>query len=478
MTNARPVDDDFLGSFSSASELERQFPAAHRSGMTATVTDGTTEHPYACDGSTWKPVALYATDTSGNVTGLVGPGGVNLGMVTKLGTTCVIFGDSFTARNKGATTSRDLDWGYFNWAQYLLGCPFTLLNNAGVSGNRTDQMLARMTDVTAYNPDWCIVQGGINDITFGTTAAQVALNMQSICTQLAGRGIRVVLLAVAPNAQSAGNSRKVQQVNQAMREWCMRTYGQVIFVDTYAPMVDSTLTTGALASGMSDDSLHPSGKGARAMGQAIANALQYLLPNRNFLPSSNGESYGIDASSKQLLDNPMHATGSPVAATGTGASGNVPSSWLGSASGMTAGTAVFTPSLTRTDGIGLEQRIVVASAEANSSVNIRQNPAAARFAIGDTVYFVGQMRITGAANIKTISFGGSVTIDSVAQQINCLEASGTTSFDSSDATLTFQSKDLVLTGTTINSASFVSAVTFNASGSGTFYIGRCGFYKR
>ena len=78
MTNARPVDDDFLGSFSSASELERQFPAAHRSGMTATVTDGTTEHPYTCDGSTWKPVALYATDTSGNVTGLVGPGGVEI----------------------------------------------------------------------------------------------------------------------------------------------------------------------------------------------------------------------------------------------------------------------------------------------------------------------------------------------------------------------------------------------------------------
>lgn len=83
MTNARPVDDDFLGSFSSASELERQFPAAHRSGMTATVTDGTTEHPYACDGSTWKPVALYSTDSSGNVTGLVGPRGVKEILLSK-----------------------------------------------------------------------------------------------------------------------------------------------------------------------------------------------------------------------------------------------------------------------------------------------------------------------------------------------------------------------------------------------------------
>ena len=422
--------------------------------------------------------AQLATDSSGNVTGLVGPGGVNIGMATKLGLNCVIFGDSFTARNKGATTSRWFDYGYFTWAQALMGAPFTLLNNAGVAGNRTDEMLLRMANVTDYNPDWCFVQGGINDITYGTTSAQVILNLQDICAQLAGRGIRVVLLAIAPNAQSAGNSLKVQTINQAMREWCQRTYGQVVFVDTYAPCVDSTLTTGAFASGMSDDGLHLSGKGARAYGQAIANALQHLLPNRNFLPSSNGESYGVSSSSKQLLDNPMHATGSAVSATGTGASGTVPSSWLGSASGMTAGTAVFTPSQTRSDGIGLEQKIVVANAEAASSVNIRQNPAAARFAIGDTVYLVGQMRIASAANIKTVTLSGTVTIDGTTNQINCIEASGTTNFDSSNMTLTFRSPDFVLIGASITAATFVASVTFNASGSGDIYIGRCGYYKR
>lgn len=400
------------------------------------------------------------------------------GALVNLGATCVIFGDSFSARNKGATTSRALDWGYFNWAQYILGSPFTLVNNAGISGNRTDEMLLRMSDVTAYNPDWCIVQGGINDITYGTPVASIVANLKSICSQLVNIGVRVALLSIAPNTQSAGNSIKVQQINQAMREWCQRQYGQVVFVDYYAKMVDATLTTGALASGMSDDALHPSGKGARVIGQAIADALQYLLPNRNLLPSSNGDSFGVDSTSKQLIDNPMHATGSPVAATGTGASGNVPSSWLGSAAGMTAGTAVFTPSQTRTDGVGLEQRIVIANAEANSSVNIRQNLSAARLAIGDTVYIVGQMRITGAANLKTITFGGNVTVDSVAQQIQCLEASGTTNFDSSDVTLTFRSPDLVVSGSVVNSAQFLASLTFNASGAATVYIGRCGFYKR
>lgn len=417
-----------------------------------------------------------------------GPGGEQIDdpslevpvVLDALGTTCIIFGDSFTQRNQGGTTVRLLDWGYFNWAQALMGAPFTLLRNSGVSGNTTAQMSARLaTDVLAYNPDWVIFQGGINDVKAGTlTAAQIVTNLQNICQQLAERGIKVVFLTLPPNTESAGNSVKVQTVNQAMREWCLRDYGRVICVDTYSPTVDALATTGALASGMSDDNLHLSGKGARAWGQAIANALQSLLPNRNFLPASNGESYGINATSKQLLDNPMHATGSAVAATGTGASGTVPSSWLGSASGMTAGTAVFTPSQARPDGIGLEQKIVVANAEANSSVNIRQNPAVARFAIGDTVYIVGQIRIANAANIKSINLGATVTIDGVTNQINCLETSGTTNYDSSAVTLTFRSGDFTLTGTSITAATFVASVTFNASGAADIYVGRPGYYKR
>jgi lysophospholipase L1-like esterase len=407
-------------------------------------------------------------------------GGVDVGMTKRQGLTVALFGDSFSVRNSTTgTLSRDLDWGYFSWTQALLGAPFQLVANAGVSGNRTDQMLARMSDATAYSPDWCFVQGGINDITYGTTAAQIVTNLKSICSQMAAQGINVVLLTVAPNTQVAGNSTKVQQINQALREWINGGGGKgIVFVDTYAAMVNPTATTGALATGMSDDSLHPSAKGAKAMGQAIANALQYLLPSRNFLPSSAGESYDIDNTSKQILANPLMAAGGG-APTGTGASGSLPTGWSGSTGGSGASSAVFsTPA--RADGFGNDAQVVVSGAAASSSVNIRQTGLVGRLAIGDTVYACGEITVSGASDVRQINIGGNVTIDSVTTSFNALEASGSTNYDQTAVTLRFRTNDITLTGASISSVQFIASVTFGTSGTGaaTIKFGRCGLYKK
>jgi len=393
----------------------------------------------------------------------------------------VLFGDSFSARNTTVgSPCRDLDWGYFTWAQALMGAPFRLIYNAGVAGNTTTQMLARISsDVLSKSPDWVIVQGGINDITAAVSDATICSNLKTICSTLVNSGINVILLTIAPNNQSAGNSLHVQTVNQTMREWCRNTARGVIFVDTYQYLVDPTVTTGAFASGMSDDSLHLSGKGARAAGQAIANSIQYMFPNKSYLPSSNGEDYGVSSSSLQIVSNPM-MTGTGPLATGTGASGNVPTSWAGSTSGFGAGTAVFTPAVARSDGIGNDTSIVVASAPSGASVNIRQTGLVGRAAIGDYLYVVGQVKITGATDIKNVNIGGSATIDGTTYQVNCLEASGTTNYSQSDMTLTFRSEELPLTGSSITAITLTASVTFGTTGTGaaTIKFGRIGMYKQ
>jgi lysophospholipase L1-like esterase len=410
------------------------------------------------------------------VTGMIRFNGADV--PSQRGSTVAILGDSFTAHNVGATVSRHLDYGYYVWANALMGSPFNLILNAGVSGERTDQIALRVPTVIAAAPSWCIVQGGINDISASVSVATIVANLQQICVQLVNVGINVALLSVAPNTQVAGNSTKVQSINQTLREWCRDTARGVTFIDAYALMVNSTVTTGALATGMSDDSLHPSMKGARAMGQAIANALAYFLPNRNFLPSSNGESYGIDATSKQLLDNPM-LTGTSVTPTGTGASGTAPTSWLASTGGSGAASAIFTAQTVRTDGIGYDQQIVISGAASGSSVNIRQNVTSSRAVIGDTLYVVGQIKITGAADIKTINLGVNVTIDGTTYQCNTMEASGATSYDQSDMSLTLRSPDMLLSGVSITAITVIASVTFGTSGTGaaTIKFGRLGCYK-
>lgn len=390
-----------------------------------------------------------------------------------------LFGDSYSARNSTVGSNcRDIDWGYFSWAQALMGAPFQLIYNGGVSGDTTTQMLARQSDaMSLYRPGWWFVQGGINDIIAGAAVVKIVANLQTIIQRFVLSGSRIVFLALAPNAQAAGYSLKVQQVNQAMREWCIRTAGAVIYVDTYSALVNPTITTGAFADGMSDDNLHMSAKGARAAGQAIANALSGLLPMRNFLPSSAAESYGVDSSSKQLLDNPLMATGAGTP-TGTGASGVLPTSWLGTVSGTVSGAAYSLVS--RADGIGQDAQIVVTGAASGASVNIRQSSLSGRAAIGDTLYTCGEITISGASDVRGINIGAAVTIDGVTKQINVLEISGSANYDSTGATIRPRSNDLILSGTTITAITYNMTVTFGTSGAGaaTIKMGRAGFYKR
>lgn len=442
-------------------------------GTVCTITDEATNPMYVYQGGEWNNTVTAQTDpvTGGNTISICG---VDVGTTTRKGLTAALFGDSFSNRNAGATSSRLLDWGYYSWAQALLGSPFTLVTNGGVSGNTTAQMLARIADIAAYAPDWVFVQGGINDLAAAETVANIVANLKSICAQLAGHGAQVVLLTVAPNATY---SKGVQQVNQALREWVNGGAKGVILVDTYTAMVNPTSTTGALASGMSDDALHPSGKGARAMGQAIATAIGGLIPSRNFLPSSAAESYAIDSTSKQLLDNPLCAAGGG-APTGTGASGSLPVGWSGSAGGSGAASAVFSTQ-SRTDGIGLDAQVIVTGAASGSSVNIRQTGLVGRAAIGDTVYLCGQLKISGAADIRTVAVAGNITIDGVTYQINLLEASGTTNVDQSDVTLTIRTPNFTLAGASITSIQYIASVTFGTSGAGagTIRFGRLGMYK-
>lgn len=393
--------------------------------------------------------------------------------------TAGLFGDSYSARNSTAGSNcRDLDWGYFSWAQALMGAPFQLIYNGGVSGNTTTQMLARQSDaLSLYRPGWWFVQGCINDFIAGASVESVVANQKTLVQRFVLSGSRVVFLSTAPNAQAAGYSLKVQQANQAMREWSMRTAGGVIYVDTYSALVNPTSTTGAFASGMSDDNLHLSAKGARAAGQAIANALSGLLPMRNFLPSSAAESYGVDNGSKQLLDNPLMETGAG-APTGTGASGVLPTSWLGSVSG-TVSSAVYSL-VPRADGIGQNAKIVVSGAGSGASVNIRQTSLLGRASIGDTLYTCGEITLSSATDVRGVNIGASVTIDGVTHQINVLEISGSANYDSTGFTIRPRSNDLLLVGSTITAITYNITMTFGPSGAGaaTIEAGRPGFYKR
>ena len=65
----------FVGQFPTVALLEEKFPAAKYTGRGALVGHGNTLSEYLSTGDKWEPVPHFSTDSSGNVTGLVGPDG-------------------------------------------------------------------------------------------------------------------------------------------------------------------------------------------------------------------------------------------------------------------------------------------------------------------------------------------------------------------------------------------------------------------
>lgn len=83
--------------------------------------------------------------------------------------TWICFGDSITEGNGPIP-------GYFALASVLSGQQLRLVRNAGIGGNTTAQMLARVqADVVAYAPAYCIVLGGTNDSSVAVSVTQANL---------------------------------------------------------------------------------------------------------------------------------------------------------------------------------------------------------------------------------------------------------------------------------------------------------------
>jgi lysophospholipase L1-like esterase len=120
--------------------------------------------------------------------------------------TFVALGDSLTA------------WPDTPWPSRLdaSDSKLKLVNNAGVPGNTTAQMRARMdSDVYAYNPDVLFVLGGTNDLGMGVSASATIANLRAIVVGAKAHKITVILLTIPPESYS-GSADKIDSLNAAI----------------------------------------------------------------------------------------------------------------------------------------------------------------------------------------------------------------------------------------------------------------------
>lgn len=256
------------------------------------------------------------------------------------------------------------DGGMFSHANSIAGQPFRVIYNAGVSGNNSAQMLARLqSDVTDKLPDggWVFVGAGTpNDIGTGITLAQSILNHKAIYDALKAAGLGVIIVTPTPYGLNdfrsyvagthrwmLGYAREQGHPVADILPVLSATDGSRYWRDFYSDGTNGTKT----------DGIHPKSPGALAAGKVIAAVLRRISGEvvSPFLPASNADTWN-------LLTNGM-MTGAAGTTKPSGVTGNLATSW--SAYGFTGTGGVGALSkVARTDllGVGGEWQQYVAQA--------------------------------------------------------------------------------------------------------------------
>jgi lysophospholipase L1-like esterase len=290
----------------------------------------------SADDTNVTPAQIYAT--------VSGAGFVPRGMI--------LFGDSFSDQSWEIDSAQSTlsSRGLGPVMNMIMGNPFKPKINAGISGDTVAAMLARIeTDVVPYVAagDLVVLQGGINSIVNGATAASVIADMRTICTRLTGLGAIVSLGTVTPSILRITTSARnlaLADVNRGYRQIAY-DIGGVFLSDDFAAMLDSAAVYATNISTYSADDLHPNSLGAMAIARTRADSLANLALKKWPLVATNQDYKG-------LVYNPLaigsNATGTNGATIGAGITGNFcPNGWTAARTGTL--TAVLSK-VARTDG--------------------------------------------------------------------------------------------------------------------------------
>lgn len=204
--------------------------------------------------------------------------------------TIILMGDSITNQNGtfGVSGSYWSYKGYFFWANLRSGGKFNVINEAGVGGDTTAEMLARFaTDVLAYKPNYVSILGGTNDISQDEPVEDTIANLTAMYTLTKNNGSNLIICTVPPSAflDSAARIEKIGIINNFIRNYAL-TDDSIILCDWWDVLVD--VDGKSFISTLTDDGVHPNYKGAFNMGYKLYNCLNAKLgfTDNNFLTTS------------------------------------------------------------------------------------------------------------------------------------------------------------------------------------------------
>ena len=212
--------------------------------------------------------------------------------------------------------------------RWFLNQRFPTVINAGVSGDTTTMILARIAAVTATNPDVVVVFAGINDC-LGANAGNVnsiittaQSNLSAIYNALSAVGSYVVAIPIWPISKFYSGMDPGTYTRLAIsriNSWIFKqaeTRPNVLVADigaafrnlntNHEPFYsnDTTIYPSGYPNYLSDG-IHPSATAAFAAGKVLADILDPLLPTGTLnWPGNETENYLPNADLRGAVDSP------------------------------------------------------------------------------------------------------------------------------------------------------------------------------
>lgn len=404
----------------------------------------------------------------------------------------LLFGDSISNNNGGPNLgngANQYDKGYWTWANAQMGGKLSIVRNAGITGDNTSQMLARLeADVAPYAglAQFVSFNGGVNDPTGGTgtaqTLAQTKANLLAIINRLR-QLFRVVLWHTpTPYALNATVAAQVAAIADFVRQTAPGLPG-VYLIDAYAATVNKTATTGDMVTGYSNDSpqLHPNSVGARAIAAEIVTVMTpFVSMSPSPLPVSHHNSVATAGATyaTQALPNPLFVTQTGGTVTGTNTTGTAPSDWTvraGTGGNYSSGTTAVALSYgARSDGCGSDLTLTV-TAGASVGVPVIELLTASHHADvqpGQRIQAVISLGMSGASGVQKIVPYLSVTDSNGATTQTLLQNDGATFDNTAFSNYVFKSHPLTLGSSITNLRLRIDITGVNKDMAAVFKLGR------
>lgn len=296
-----------------------------------------------------------------------------------------------------------------------------------VNGDQTANILARVPDVCAAHPNIAILNGGLNDIYNGVSAATIISNLQASVRALNACGVSVALFKSMPRGTWSGGTSNAAisdllrlRVNRAIeligRTAYINQVGKpsVVVVDADRYVLDATNSANPgiapIANYMttSDSGLHPAMPAAFFAALALEQALlPWISPNT---PAFFGQNDIYDATNfpgGNLL-------GTKGLFLGTGGSTTTGCTATAIATGWSftkiTGTATPTCALTienpRTDAVTGQRQVITftsaTSGAATEQYQLRMSTSNTNVSAGDQIYFTCEVELSNYVQVNNI----------------------------------------------------------------------------